>query len=158
MTRVRSSSWKLQADVTPGREASALSVITAGRGWLGVEPGWGESLHDTQKKAGPVFNLDGGWRGFRARVGVAASRGSEFCVWAGVGGLRRVCFCGDGALFLVYLSADGCVLEDSASLSSQTSLPQSLGSRRGHALKDLIYLLKDDCSFQARRREGSRCS
>ena len=79
-------------------------------------------------------------------------------MWAGVGGLRRVCFCGDGALFLVYLSADGCVLEDSASLSSQTSLPQSLGSRRGHALKDLIYLLKDDCSFQAHRREGSRCS
>lgn len=87
VTGVRSSSLKLQADITPGREASALSVITVGRGWLGVEPGWGEALHDTQEKAGPVFNLGGGWGGFRARVGVAGPRGSEFCVWAGVGGL-----------------------------------------------------------------------
>lgn len=41
VTGVRSTCWKLQADVTLGTEASALSVITAGRGWLGVEPGMG---------------------------------------------------------------------------------------------------------------------
>ena len=100
VTGVRSSSWKLQADVTPGREAAALSIITAGRGWPGVEPGWGEALHDTQK-AGPVFNLGGGWGGFPARVGVAGPRGSEFCVWAGVGGLGECVSVGMGLCFLL---------------------------------------------------------
>ena len=68
-----------------------------------MEPGWGESPHDTQKKAGPVCNLGGGWGVSEPGCGVAGSRGSELCVWAGVGGPGHVCFCGDGALFLVYL-------------------------------------------------------